>query len=56
MVKAQIEYSKTNLTLEGARNAIAACEKKANEIGVPMNIAVVDASLHLIAFARYHDS
>ncbi len=40
------------LTLEGAKIAIAASEKKAREIGVDMNIAVVDASTNLIHFSR----
>jgi uncharacterized protein GlcG (DUF336 family) len=40
------------LTLEGARKALAAAEVRAKEIGVPMNIAVVDSACHLLAFAR----
>ncbi|KAE8451769.1 hypothetical protein EG329_003226 [Mollisiaceae sp. DMI_Dod_QoI] len=40
------------LTLEGAKVAVAAAEKKAREIGVDMNIAVVDASTHLLHFSR----
>ncbi|KAJ4289097.1 hypothetical protein N0V90_011439 [Kalmusia sp. IMI 367209] len=40
------------LTLAGARTALAAAEKRAHEIGVPMNIAVVDSACHLLAFAR----
>lgn len=40
------------LTLESARAAVAACEAKARSIGVPMNIAVVDASTHLLHFSR----
>jgi uncharacterized protein GlcG (DUF336 family) len=40
------------LTLEGAKIAVAAAEKKAKEIGVDMNIAVVDASTHLLLFSR----
>lgn len=40
------------LTLEGARTAVAAAEARAKEINVPMNIAIVDSSCHLIAFAR----
>ncbi|KAH8602322.1 hypothetical protein B0O99DRAFT_680454 [Bisporella sp. PMI_857] len=40
------------LTLEGAKIAIAASEKKAKEIGVDMNIAIVDASTHLLHFSR----
>jgi uncharacterized protein GlcG (DUF336 family) len=40
------------LTLEGARIALSAAEQRAKEIGVPMNIAIVDSACHLIAFAR----
>src|SRR5579864_3078483 len=40
------------LTLEGARAILAAAEKKAREISVPMNIAVVDDGGHLLVFAR----
>ena len=40
------------LTLEGARAILAAAEKKAQEIKVPMNIAVVDEGGHLLVFAR----
>jgi uncharacterized protein GlcG (DUF336 family) len=40
------------LTLSDARAIIAAGERKAQEIGVPYNIAVVDAGGNLIAHAR----
>jgi uncharacterized protein GlcG (DUF336 family) len=40
------------LTLAQARTIIAAAEKKADEIGQPMNIAVVDAGGNLISHAR----
>jgi glc operon protein GlcG len=40
------------LTLEGARAILAAAEKKALAIKVPMNIAIVDGGAHLLAFAR----
>ncbi len=42
----------TSLTLEDARSIIAAATKKAEEIGQPMNIAVVCAGGHLLAFER----
>ncbi len=38
--------------LEDARRIIAAAEKKATEIGQPMNIAVVDHGGHLVAQVR----
>ncbi len=38
--------------LEDARRIIAAAEKKANEIGQPMNIAVADAGGNLVAHVR----
>jgi uncharacterized protein GlcG (DUF336 family) len=40
------------VTLEDARRVIAAAEKKAQEIGQPMNIAVVDAGGNLVALVR----
>lgn len=40
------------LTLADARTLIAAAEEKADEIGQPMNIAVVDAGGNLIAHVR----
>jgi uncharacterized protein GlcG (DUF336 family) len=40
------------ITLNDARGVIAAAEKKAAEIGQPMNIAVVDAGGNLVAHAR----
>lgn len=40
------------LTLKDARRIIEAAEKKAVEIGQPMNIAVVDAGAHLLAHVR----
>ena len=40
------------LRLEDARIIIAAAEKKADEIGQPMNIAVADAGGNLVAHVR----
>src|SRR5690349_11606279 len=40
------------ITLSDARRVIDAAERKAQEIGQPMNIAVVDAGGNLVAFAR----
>ena len=42
----------STLTLAEARSVIAAGEKKASELGIPYNIAVVDAGGALIAHAR----
>lgn len=41
-----------SLTLEDAQQIIAAGQKKAQDIGQPQNIAVVDAGGNLIAFAH----
>ena len=43
---------KTGVSLEDARRVIAAAEKKAQEIGQPMNIAVTDEGANLVAFIR----
>jgi uncharacterized protein GlcG (DUF336 family) len=40
------------ITLADARRIIAAAEKKAAEIGQPMNIAVVDAGGNLVSHVR----
>jgi uncharacterized protein GlcG (DUF336 family) len=40
------------LTLADARRVIAAAEAKAQEIGQPMNIAIVDAGGNLVAHVR----
>jgi uncharacterized protein GlcG (DUF336 family) len=40
------------ITLKDARRVIAAAEEKANDIGQPMNIAVVDAGGNLVAHVR----
>jgi glc operon protein GlcG len=40
------------LTLEGARAVLAAAERRAEEIHVPMDVAVVDDGGHLLAFER----
>lgn len=40
------------LTLDGVKIILAASEAKANEIGVPMSIAIVDDGCNLLAFER----
>jgi uncharacterized protein GlcG (DUF336 family) len=42
----------SQVLLEDARRIIAAAEKKATEIGQPMNIAVADAGGNLVAHVR----
>ena len=42
----------SELTLEDARRAIDAAERRATELGQPMNIAVVDAGGNLVAHVR----
>ena len=44
------------ITLEDARNVIAAAEKKAKELRQPMNIAVVDDGGNLVAHVRMDDA
>ncbi len=41
-----------SVTLDTARSVVDAARAKADEIGVPMNIAVVDAGNNLTAFDR----
>ncbi len=40
------------VTLDDARRVIAAAEKKAKQVGQPMNIAVADGGGNLIALVR----
>jgi uncharacterized protein GlcG (DUF336 family) len=44
------------VTLRDARRIIEAAEKKAAEIGQPMNIAVVDSGGNLVAHVRMDDA
>jgi len=44
--------SKQSVSLDAAREIIRAGQEKAEEIGVAMNIAVVDAGANLLAFER----
>jgi uncharacterized protein GlcG (DUF336 family) len=42
----------TVITLEEAQGMISAAERKAQQMGLPMNIAVMDAGRNLVAFHR----
>lgn len=44
------------LTLSQAQAAIAAGQSRAADLGVPVNIAVLDAAAHLLAFGRMDDA
>lgn len=46
----------TAVTLEDARRVISAAEKKAKEIGQPMNIAVADEGGNIVAHVRMDDA
>jgi uncharacterized protein GlcG (DUF336 family) len=45
-----------SITLEQAQKAVQAAHQKSLEMGVKMNIAVVDAGANLTAFARMDDA
>jgi uncharacterized protein GlcG (DUF336 family) len=49
---ALITRNRPKLTLEGARAVLAAAQRRADEIRVPMDIAIVDDGAHLILFER----
>ncbi|MBZ5695652.1 MAG: heme-binding protein [Acidobacteriia bacterium] len=49
---ALVTHNHPKLTLEGARAVLAAAQRRAGEIRVAMNIAVVDEGGHLLAFER----
>ena len=44
------------MSLHSAQTVVDAARNKAQAIGVPMNIAVVDAGANLVAFARMDDA
>lgn len=44
------------MTLDSAKKVVEAAENKAKDIGVPMNIAVVDKGGNLVAFERMDDA
>ncbi len=44
------------ITLDEAQSIITAAQEKAQEIGQPMNVAVVDGGTNLKAFARMDDA
>lgn len=46
----------SNITLEQARKVVDAAIQKSNELGVKMNIAVVDAGTNLVAFNKMDDA
>lgn len=46
----------SNITLEQARKAVASAIEKSKELGVKMNIAVVDSGTNLVAFNRMDDA
>ena len=47
-----VPRAETQLTLDAAQAVVEAARQRAYEIGVPMNIAVVDEGNNLVAFAR----
>ena len=51
-----ITSSDSTVTLDAAQAVIEAARAKAAEIGVPMNIAVVDDGNNLVAFARMENA
>lgn len=48
--------SQIGITLAQARQVVDAALARADEIGQPMNVAVVDAGAHLVHFARQDGS
>lgn len=45
-----------NITLEQAQKAIEAALEKSKELGVKMNIAVMDSGVNLVAFAKMDEA
>lgn len=50
------EENMETITLEDAKRVVAAAERKAADIGCPMDIAVVDGGGNLKAFVRMDDA
>jgi len=50
------DVQQLNITLQQARNAVAGAIEKAKELGLNMNIAVVDAGANLKVLARMDDA
>ena len=44
------------ITLEDAKHMLSAAEAKAANLGIPYNIAIVDAGGHLVVFVRQDDA
>ena len=53
---ATVSQSARTVTLSAGQAVLAAARAKATQIGVPMNIAVVDDGSNLVAFARMDDA
>jgi uncharacterized protein GlcG (DUF336 family) len=51
-VAINVKRAEAQLTLDLAQAVVEAARQRADEIGVPMNIAVVDEGDNLVAFAR----
>jgi glc operon protein GlcG len=49
---ALVTRNNPKLTLAGAQTAVAAAQRRAHDMNMPMDIAVVDDGGHLLAFAR----
>ena len=50
------EVAMSNITIQQARTAIDAAREKSQQLGVRMNIAIVDAGANLKAFARMDEA
>jgi uncharacterized protein GlcG (DUF336 family) len=52
MARPQVGRYQRVITLEEAKEIVSAAEHKAQEMGLPMNIAVMDAGRNLVTFHR----
>jgi glc operon protein GlcG len=51
-----VTRNRIQLNLAGAETVLTAAKKKASDMGLKMNIAIVDDGGHLLAFARMDDA
>jgi len=52
MARPQVGRYQRVITLEEAKEIVSAAEHKAQEMGLPVNIAVMDAGRNLVTFHR----
>ena len=55
MIVPSLSLDNGNVTGDSAEKLLAAAKQKSKELGVAMNIAIVDTGANLVAFTRWAD-